>query len=325
MPHPRPLHYESLQPAALEPGEVVLWEAQHPPEAPARTTYCITNRRLVAISPSGKREQSARLAEIEQTFWETNADGYYRLTAMGGGFASFPHLDDLQTCMRLLVAYVQRSTRALRARRRNRATLDESRAMTTLEPSPLGQPQLPPHVELAPGERLLWSYVHRRHPPIRFRDVERVVMTLFWLCVPVGAFVLRFTEWGQEFLAVHGVVLAIAGIWIVLAGWSLLWRLYRRIKGPDPTWYALTTLRAIIVHQHGRRRSMSMTFLDLVTGVKLTLEKDGRGQIQFNFIDTFAEVTDAQEVYNLVVRIIHAAGGRIETKDEDGARTLANE
>ncbi len=304
-----PIAYESRHPVVLEPGEVVCWQGQHPPDGPPHkiTRYCLTDRRAVLIAPGDPPQVSAAaLLEMRVLIVEHRRHG--SVSIVSDDLIRFDHLPDPQLPARHILEMIIRSGRA---RQRRRSGLDRPRRQIPMhqthpDPPPLAEQSLPPMVQLLPGERLLWSGRPRRWMPVRWPEIKRLLVVLLWTLIPAGIVIRWWLPQGQSIPLVF-VVFGL--IWLMVVGWMLMVNLIQRIRGRPPTWYALTTYRAITVQRLGRRTQVSSLMLDLQASISFTVEADNRGEVGFGFAHSFADISDPAAVHDLALQAIHAAGG----------------
>lgn len=130
-------------------------------------------------------------------------------------------------------------------------------------------------LELAPGERLLWSGAPSKFRQPRWRVIVAILVYLIWVAFTVYA-VRSPTRSGETMPWPMAILFLIGGAWGI-RGQFFMAALQRR-----NTAYGLTNQRAIIITQAFLRdRVVTSLPLDTLAEVTLSERPDGSGSIRF--------------------------------------------
>ena len=301
------LAYASADPAALRPGEVLLWEGgtlaprrwwrRSPVPAAFRITnvraFCVTGRpradkhrapvalpaRPVVVVRHPRRGPAT--LELGPTLWLTG-------------------LDDWRAPAQRLAAVPPRP------RRRRRRHHPEPRRLPTVTPEACPSDLDPHDLALLPDERVLWSGRPSPRAPFGWPAVRHKLGILAWAAAPAAMLAWAVHSGSREGADV--VIDVIAAVWLLGAVYRLTiapplrrWRLAR-------SRYVLTTRRAFAIGPYRGGRRITFVFLDALPATFVRQQwPDGFGDLTVNHAVSFERVADPLAVHAQLVDAVLTA------------------
>lgn len=325
-----PLSYESRRPAALEPGERVIWEQRPVPtrlraDPMNRRIYRITDRRAISLLDDEKPTVSAVILDQISSLTTTTRPGRNGTASAHGGHGSvaFERLRDASEPALMMLQAVARSHRAVRRRRRVGRVQYSSPMNTIIEPSATTTAprpmQLPPEFALLDGERVLWAGQPRPRDPMDAEQLRRRVIFFAWTMVPVSALLNRFTPILPAYQdAIPWVLVAVAALWLIMAIWSVTISPILEYLRRRRTYYVLTNLRTVAIERKlSGRTTCRSWFIDLAATASLAVRGDGWGDVGAAYGMEFKSIPDARALHALLLEAIHRAGSPREAAEPE--------
>ncbi len=290
------LAYASADPAALRPGERLLWEGGHVGPAwlgrRGRPRFRITTRRAFCVDGSTRPDRHQR--PVRWPFRGpvvVHQPGRRPATIVLNDYFWITGLTDWRPAARALAAVAPPGRRPPTDPRMTDPALADD--------DDLG---------LLPDERVVWAGRPRPRLPLGWFAVRPKLVTLAWMAVPA---LLLIRPWSEPHWDAGDVALTVAGsLWLLASVHRLFvrpWRDRRRLAG---TRYVLTTRRAFAVdHPLGIRR-VTFVFVDaLPPTFARTQLADGHGDVHVCPAVLFERVPDAARVHAHLVDAVLAARG----------------
>jgi hypothetical protein len=299
------LAYASADPAALRPGEVLLWEggALAPRRwwhrSPIPPAFRITNWRAFCVMARPRADKHRAPVPLPTRLVIVVRHPRRGPSTLELGPALWLRgLDDWRTPVRHLAA-VPRPPR-----RRRRHPVPRRLSTVTPEPHPS---DLDPHdLALLPDERVLWSGRPSPRALFAWPAVRHKLGILAGAAVPAAVLAWAVHSGGRD--VGDFVIDGICAIWLLVAVYRLA------IAPPLRRWqlarsrYVLTTRRAFAVRPYRGGRRITFVFLDALPATFVRQQwPDGFGDLTVNHAVSFERVADPLAVHAQLVDAVLTA------------------
>ena len=316
---PVPLPYASGDPAALRPGEHLLWEGgslandrRWPWSDDRRPPFRVTNFRAFCTRPGPTSSSSRRPLRRSPVALPVNRAAVFvprrgPATIRLSDRLWITGVADWQIVARL-VAAVRRPPRLIRRRRSPRHPMPP----VTPEPQPftVNPSTVAPSDDLGllPDERVVWTGRPALPSPLNRAAVVRTLLTLAWLPIPILLLLWTTAVNPSDFRPVRVIGVLIAVVWLLVAGHRLTVGPLRRRWQLRRSHYALTTRRAFAITPDRGGRRVAFVFLDAVAPSFARRHwPDGFGDVAVSGTVDFLRVADPGAVHAALVAAVLAA------------------
>jgi hypothetical protein len=304
---PFPLQYVSADPAALRPGETLLWEGGATRQRrwwhrrPLPAAFRVTDRRaFYALGrPRPERHQGSVALPIRDGIIAFQPRRGQPAVWLGGPLW-LTGLDDWQT-VAAIACSIPRVRPPRPSRRRRPLPPPEARMADAVD---LKVDAL--DLGLLADERVLW---HGRPSPrdaLSWPAVRRGLGIVAWACLPTAVLSWAVYAGFRETAAVIFGLLSV--LWLVAAGYQLTIAPLRRRWRLDRSRYVLTHRRAIAIAPLAGGRRVTFVFLDaLPPTFSRQLWPDGFGDLFVTPSLSFERIADPLAVHTLLVDAVLTA------------------
>ncbi len=304
------LAYASADPAALRPGERLLWEGgvrlprRRFRRALTVPAFRITDRRAFCTAgrPNVDQHRGSRSLARRPTVVVRQPRRGPATIELGAGLW-LTGLDDWRTPALQLAALPPPPRR----RRRSSTPPEPRMPPTSPEPAPVDPDGVDPHdLALLADERVVWSGRATPWSPFAWPAVRHKLVILAWAAVPTAALAWAVHVGPHETPAV--VVGAAAIAWLATAAHWLTVAPFRRRRQLARSRYVLTTRRAFAVAPAGGGRRVAFVFLDALPATFARQHwPDGYGDVPVEGPVVFERVADPAAVHAQLVEAVLAA------------------